>query len=501
MAEESGGSSWWGTWGSEFVSSVREKSSEAMNMVKQDLAEFVCTIQHDTSAVVADTATAVKESLKVEEEEEQEGTSAYFKQGVSKFLGTLSNSLRENISHVATAAAAVTFDGPEPVFDRMQARLHEIQTDPATFCSEPDGHLAMYEEWCKTFDPEQHKGEISELLVNVPEIRALYAKLVPSAVTHVLFWQRYFYKEHQLKQEEKKRAAIVARANQAQVEDLGWGDEDLWGIEEIELDSQLTSKHAANEDSKESIPDKTHLTEPGEQESIKEVSGVATTETKAQVSQSTVTLQKQEKPVVTAATTSSDLSKSEEVSEGKGLELEDQTSTQDSISHEQAELQAQKSKQSSQHQTNNQEKNDDHLEPSLSELSKTVTEDTTSGKTADVELQATLHKRENSSGSVDSSWSKLSEEELKANGDKEACSKEIGAGSGNSSTSSSSGVLVPSVDDKDVEWDDDDDDLDFNEDMSEEEVKRIMQSMETKKQNNADDGAGDVDDDDWENWD
>ena len=39
--------------------------------------------------------------------------------GVSKFLGTLSNSLRENISHV-TAAATVTSDGPEPVFDRMQ---------------------------------------------------------------------------------------------------------------------------------------------------------------------------------------------------------------------------------------------------------------------------------------------------------------------------------------------------------------------------------------------
>lgn len=44
------------------------------------------------------------------------------------------------------------------------------------------GHLAMYEEWCKTFDPEQHKGEISELLVNVPEIRALYAKLVGASL-------------------------------------------------------------------------------------------------------------------------------------------------------------------------------------------------------------------------------------------------------------------------------------------------------------------------------
>lgn len=36
-----------------------------MTMVKQDLAEFVSTVQHDTSAVVADTAHAVKESLKV----------------------------------------------------------------------------------------------------------------------------------------------------------------------------------------------------------------------------------------------------------------------------------------------------------------------------------------------------------------------------------------------------------------------------------------------------
>lgn len=44
----------------------------------------------------------------------------------------------------------------------------------------------MYEEWCKTFDPEQRKGEISELLVNVPEIRALYAKLVGTMTLYVI---------------------------------------------------------------------------------------------------------------------------------------------------------------------------------------------------------------------------------------------------------------------------------------------------------------------------
>lgn len=78
-----------------------------------------------------------------------------------------------------------------------------------------------------------------------------------------------------------------------------------------------------------------------------------------------------------------------------------------------------------------------------------------------------------------------------------ADTKENGAGSGKSSISSGSGVLVPNVDDKDVDWDDGNDDLDFNEEMSEEEVKRIMESMANKKQTAADDGAADLDVSQW----
>ena len=43
-----------------------------------------------------------------------------------------------------------------------------------------------------------------------------------------------------------------------------------------------------------------------------------------------------------------------------------------------------------------------------------------------------------------------------------------------------------------MDWDDDDDDLGLNEDMDEEEVKKIMQSMAAKKQS-GDDGTGDPD--------
>lgn len=63
-------------------------------------------------------------------------------------------------------------------------------------------------------------------------------------------------------------------------------------------------------------------------------------------------------------------------------------------------------------------------------------------------------------------------------------------GSGHSS-SSSSGVLVPSVDDKDVDWDED---LDLDaDDMSEEEVKRIMENMAANKQETGNQEDADVD--------
>ena len=42
----------------------------------------------------------------------------------------------------------------------------------------PVGHPRLYEEWCERFNLEQSKGEISELLVNKPKVRALYTNLV-----------------------------------------------------------------------------------------------------------------------------------------------------------------------------------------------------------------------------------------------------------------------------------------------------------------------------------
>ena len=173
------------------------------------------------------------------------------------------------------------------------------------------------------------------------------------------------------------------------------------------------SKQVTNEDSKDSFTDKIQVTETGQQEPVKVVPDEVSKATKEQVIQPSVSSkkqEKQEKPVITAPVSSQ---LSEKASEGESSEVKEQQPSLETSIQE-------KTEQTSLHQPNNKqvEKSDESDEPSPAEQSKELAEDPTSGKTAIVELQ-TLHKRDNSSGSVDSSWSKLSEEELKANGDKE----------------------------------------------------------------------------------
>ena len=48
---------------------------------------------------------------------------------------------------------------------------------------------------------------------------------VPSEVSHADFWHRYFYKLHQLDQDEARKAALMKRADVVQEQlDLEWED-------------------------------------------------------------------------------------------------------------------------------------------------------------------------------------------------------------------------------------------------------------------------------------
>ncbi|XP_053255086.1 BSD domain-containing protein 1 isoform X13 [Podarcis raffonei] len=162
--------------------------------------------------------------------ESSSGATEKVRKGLSNFLGVISDTFAPSPDmtidcDVITLMA--TPSGTTELYDSAKARLYSLQSDPATYCNEPDGPSQLFEAWLLHFNLEEKKGEISELLVNSPSIRSLYSKMVPVAVSHSEFWQRYFYKVHQLEQEEVRREVLKQRAEQSvHSEEPGWEEEE-----------------------------------------------------------------------------------------------------------------------------------------------------------------------------------------------------------------------------------------------------------------------------------
>ncbi|KAM6427545.1 BSD domain-containing protein 1 isoform 3-T3 [Liasis olivaceus] len=226
MAEgEDGG--WWRSWLQQSLQTVKEKSTEALEFMKRDLTEFTQVVQHDTACTIAATASVVKEKLATES---SSGATEKVRKGLSNFLGVISDTFAPSPDKTIDCdviTLMATPSGTTELYDSAKARLYSLQSDPATYCNEPDGPPELFEAWLLHFSLEEKKGEISELLGNSPSIRSLYSKMVPVAVSHSEFWQRYFYKVHQLEQEEVRREALKQRAEQsAHSEEPGWEEEE-----------------------------------------------------------------------------------------------------------------------------------------------------------------------------------------------------------------------------------------------------------------------------------
>lgn len=93
--------------------------------------------------------------------------------------------------------------------ERWNILLSAVQTDPQTYCHEPEGPPDDHETWLERFSLIDHEHRVQNLLNTVPEINKFYEKLVPKELTHDMFWNRYFYRVEQLKDLEVKRALAI----------------------------------------------------------------------------------------------------------------------------------------------------------------------------------------------------------------------------------------------------------------------------------------------------
>ncbi|XP_051843807.1 BSD domain-containing protein 1 isoform X2 [Antechinus flavipes] len=233
---EDGG--WWRSWLQQSYQVVKEKSTEALEFMKRDLTEFSQVVQHDTACTIAATASVVKEKLTTEG---SSGATEKMKKGLSDFLGVISDTFAPSPDKTIDCDVITlmgTPSGTTELYDSAKARLYSLQSDPATYCNEPDGPPELFDTWLSQFHLEEKKDEISNLLISSPSIRALYTKMVPAAVSHSEFWHRYFYRLHHLEQEEARRDALKQRAEQSVSEEPGWEEEEEGPLATAQLNEQ-----------------------------------------------------------------------------------------------------------------------------------------------------------------------------------------------------------------------------------------------------------------------
>lgn len=268
--QEAQGDSWWGTWGQGWIDKVKEKSASTLEMVKKDLNEFVDVIQGDTSVAINETAEKLDDHVKKSEDKDEScntllgglNTAEIVTQGVKGFSQVL-HSMSElmavqepddtNEEFITLSEGSFSLQS----YNRKQEKLQILQTDPGTYCNEPEG---SFNDWLEVFSLDEHKEDMSDLLTQHPAVRAIYSRLVPNVISHTTFWQRYYYKVLLLESEERKREELLARADKGandgneDDEDGGWGDDDDDDDDDIEvIKSGIVSRSPAPEDATEDV--------------------------------------------------------------------------------------------------------------------------------------------------------------------------------------------------------------------------------------------------------
>lgn len=226
-----------GPWSSGWLKSAKEKTFNTLELVKKDLTEFGDAVASEATAIAANTVESVKQQAQnlqqivtpvfAEDEKESEGKVV---KNVDKQLtdehvqSTNSGWKLPQVSEIANNAWVKTLvktvksiaqeetttdedQITEIISPKFCARdklclpnhlLYAIQTDRQTYISSPEGDEQLFLMWQEEFDEEAHDKEMNSLLSNCPRMREIYQELVPQEVSSSDFWERYFYKVHQM---------------------------------------------------------------------------------------------------------------------------------------------------------------------------------------------------------------------------------------------------------------------------------------------------------------
>ncbi|XP_047067218.1 BSD domain-containing protein 1-like [Lolium rigidum] len=245
----------WGFGG--LLKTLTTQSETVLETYRRDLAEFSTGLRRETDAFREAAARAARDLP----------SSAHALDGLADIVAQGKDALAQAAAAATPSSTPPSADAAESdpssasghlrYYSRFEAQLRALQSDPATFGADPED-AEDFAAWRREagFSVDERQEEIEALCYESDAVEGMLDRLVPDAVDAELFWARYFYRVHKLKQQEDARAKLVKRViAQEEEEDLSWELDDE--VEEEPPTEQQEIKQASiNEEPKHEVQER-----------------------------------------------------------------------------------------------------------------------------------------------------------------------------------------------------------------------------------------------------
>ncbi|KAM0898279.1 hypothetical protein ACQ4PT_022041 [Festuca glaucescens] len=255
-APSDAGGGGWGFGG--LLKTLTSQSETVLETYRRDLAEFSTGLRRETDAFREAASRAARDLP----------SSAHALDGLADIVAQGKDAIAQAAASASASAASASApsDGgadSEPssasghlrYYSRFEAQLRALQSDPATFTADPED-ADDFAAWRKAgFSVEEKQEEIEALCYESDAMEGMVDRLVPDSVESEVFWSRYFYRVHKLKQQEDARAKLVKRViAQEEEEDLSWELDDE--VEEEPAREEVVKQASINEEPEHEVEER-----------------------------------------------------------------------------------------------------------------------------------------------------------------------------------------------------------------------------------------------------
>ncbi|XP_026750538.1 BSD domain-containing protein 1-like isoform X1 [Galleria mellonella] len=186
--EEKQSGNWWDSW----ITSAKTKSAEVYTMVKKDLDEIGSAVKSEANHVFSTTSNVIGKTFKLDV---PESPANVMKKSFSTFIGQMSTVLNPEPDDDDDTEVILS-SGDTTMLTTYKKELEALQRVDATFIV--PACTPEFEAWRSSLESTEY-GVISNAtavrrLEASPVLKAQYEKLVPDAVTHDEFWERYLFR-------------------------------------------------------------------------------------------------------------------------------------------------------------------------------------------------------------------------------------------------------------------------------------------------------------------